>query len=138
MKGSSHGLGTDSGSTSMEGQRSVAQTPPLGRSPGKQQQSCLTLTLCMATSPTLILDPKPSQGDPVSATAGEHSWAPLAPLWGDAQGRAESSSLWQAEEGSRSGGDTIHQLGPNEVMHMVGEAKSHRSRHPPAQKLRKE
>lgn len=59
--------------------------------------------------PTLILDPKPSQGDPVSATAGEHSWAPLAPLRGDAQGRAESSSLWQAEEGSRSGGDTVQE-----------------------------
>lgn len=55
MKGSSHGLGTVSGSTSMEEQRSIAQTPPLAWSQGKRQQS--RLTLCTVMDPTQIRVP---------------------------------------------------------------------------------
>lgn len=80
-------------------------TPPLGQSPGKQQQ--LHLNVCMDMSPKLFLAPKPALGDPVSATTGQYSWAPLV-LWRDMQ-QAESSRLWQAEEGSRSGGDTVQE-----------------------------
>ena len=74
MKDRSHGLGKVSGSSSVKGQRSIAQTPPLGHSPGKQWQSHLTLGT--AASPALILAPKPSQGDPASSRVG----SPPGPL----------------------------------------------------------
>ena len=74
MKNSSCDLGNVSGSTFVKGQRSTAQTPPLGRSPGQQRQSHLTLST--AASPALILAPEPSQGDPASARAG----SPPGPL----------------------------------------------------------
>lgn len=62
-----------SGSISMEGRRSIAQTPPLAQVPGKQQQS--RLTLCShGHKPNTHPGPKLSQGDPVSATTGQYSW----------------------------------------------------------------
>lgn len=123
-----------SGSTSMEGRRNIAQTPPLARVPGKQQQP--HLTLCShGHKPNIYPGPTLSQGNPVSAITGQHSWALLTPSGGGVPRQVESSRLWQAQEGSRSGGDTVHQLGPNEVMHVVGKAESHRGRRPPAQKL---
>ena len=59
MKDSSHSLDKVSGSTSVKGQRSTAQTPPLGHSPGQQQQS--HLTLYTAASPALNLAPELSK-----------------------------------------------------------------------------
>lgn len=87
---SSHGLG----STSTEGQRSIAQTPTLAQIPGKQPQS--TLTLCMVTSPTLILAlsiPKVTLSQPQLGNTGEVC-------------SNESSHLWQAQEGPGSGRNT--------------------------------
>lgn len=51
---------------------------------------------------------------------------------------SRSSRVWQVEESSRGSGNTVHQLGPDEVMHVVGKAKPHGSRRPPAQELRQE
>ena len=36
---------------------------------------------------------------------------------------------------ARAQDSPVHQLGPNEVVHVVGEAESHRGRCPPAQEL---
>lgn len=48
--------------------------------------------------------------------------------------------LWVAALTARGRGQDspVHQLGPNEVVHMVGKAESHRGRRPPAQELRQE
>ena len=48
--------------------------PSMGRSPGQQRQSRLTLSI--AASPALFLAPEPSQGDPASAWVG----SPPGPL----------------------------------------------------------
>lgn len=66
---------------------------------------------------------------------GEKSWASLVRkaivgrtptmLWVTALPSARS---WRQDS-------PVHQLGPNEVMHVVGKAQFHRGRHPPAQEL---
>lgn len=48
--------------------------------------------------------------------------------------------LWVVALTARGWGQDspVHQLGPDEVVHMVGKAESHRGRRPPAQELRQE
>lgn len=40
--------------------------------------------------------------------------------------------------GGRGQDSPVHQLGPNEVVHVIGQAQTHRGRCPPAQEFREE
>lgn len=64
----------------------------------------------------------------------ERGWALLMK---EAQGGRKSNlrSLLCHLPEARAQDSPVHQLGPNEVVHVVGKAESHRGRCPPAQEL---